>query len=78
MQKTFNVWVKNYKATYFSVCSKRIECEDSKNLRNVQSSQTDTIDCGSQIVACDVSQWLETLNMEEGEVREAQVTFKFK
>jgi len=76
MQKTFNVWVKNGDWEHeFQVCSKKIE----RKLRLIEIGPDDEIiDFGAEIRGCDVSQWLETLNLKQGEVIEAQVTFKFK
>jgi len=76
MQKTFNVFVKkNIKC--FNVCSKKVGYY-SDELMEINSRHTGVIDDSAEIKDCDVSQWLEKLDLKEGEVIEGQITFKFK
>ncbi len=75
MQKTFDVWVKK-KLLGFNVCSKKV-MDGEGGFVKVRSNHM-LIDDGTQIRACDVSQWLEELGLNEDEVIEGQITFKFK
>ena len=72
MQKTFNVWVRRDFGLSFTVCSKRVEKHGSKELID---SGADFIN-SPEIRGCDVSQWLETLEMELGKVKSFKLTFK--
>jgi len=76
MQKTFNVWVKRNRGG-FNVCSKKVG-HDVDELMEINSTHTGIIDDGAEIKECDVSQWLETLELGMEEVIEGQITFKFK
>ncbi len=55
------------------VCSKIID--HAFELTEI-SADDDIIDDAAEIRGCDVSKWLETLNMEEGEVKSFKLTFK--
>lgn len=69
MQKTFNVWVrKNGFRRWFTICSKKVTYGDNEKLRSIKSN-SETINGGAEILACDVSQWLDKLNLKEDEVR---------
>jgi len=75
MQKTFNVWVKK-RNTEFVVCSKKVTAA-VMTMESVDVARNDVYG-GSIVQSCDVSQWLETLGLDENEVIEGQITFKFK
>ena len=77
MQKTFNVFVKKTPYSGFFVCSKKVG--GGRGLDFIEIDSTDgVIDDGAVIGACDVSRWLEWLDLDEDEVIEGQITFKFK
>ena len=76
MQKTFDVWVKrdHYDKTDFRICSKRVE--SGKNKLHKIDKNDDTVDVSANVYGCDVSHWLETLGIEEDEVKSFKLTFK--
>jgi len=73
MEKTFDVWVKKIVDGEFMICSKKIKHEITEELVNVAQDEVDT---GSIVCGCNVSQWLETLDMEEDEVKSFKLTLK--
>lgn len=73
MQKTFDVWVKAKPYDAFIICSKVINTLDGLEEIDIDANE---VEDGSDVSGCDVSQWLETLGLEHGEVIEAKVTFK--
>ncbi len=74
MQKTFDVFVKE-SDDRFLVCSKRVKM--SEGIIKIDS-KSEIINDGAEIRSCDVSHWLEKLGLDENEVIEGQITFKFK
>ena len=76
MQKTFDVWIKK-DISGFVVCSKKV-MDGGGGFMEIASLHDGIIGDGAEINYCDVSQWLEKLNLGEGEVIEGQITFKLK
>lgn len=73
MQKTFDVWVKNLDGVSI-VCSKKVG-HDVDELMEIDASSS-IIDYGAEIRECDVSQWLESLDMKVDEVKSFNLTLK--
>ncbi len=77
MEKTFDVWVKNWGDAGFRICSKIIEETDSNKLRTVKLEKGDlAVDGAACVRWCDVSHWLETVGLKDNEVKEAKITLK--
>lgn len=70
MQKTFNVWVRrDGSGRAFTICSKKIMFSDGSNPVSIDSASPIIRTDGAEVRACDVSQWLKTLNIERGEIK---------
>jgi len=73
MQKTFNVWVKKFAKADFNICSQMVEIYNK--MEHIDKDNA-AIDDAAGIYGCDVSQWLESLAMKEGEVKSFKLTLK--
>ena len=71
------MFVKKTSYSGFFVCSKKVRVGFGLDFVEIDSTD-EAIDSGAVIGACDVSQWLEKLDLCEDEVIEGQITFKFK
>ena len=76
-RRTFNVWVKDDGDGDFLVCSKKIIYNQSRNRQKLipVAQDDDMVNSGATICGCDVALWLETLDMEEDEVKSFKLTF---
>jgi len=76
MKKTFNVWVKKLdkEENGFKICSKKTVSLNGKETKVDKDSYD--IDFSAHVSSCDVSQWLETFDMKNGEVKSFKLTLK--